>query len=331
MKLRLYATAALTAVAVASPATAAAQDTTPPASFFGMHYSPIADGSWPQAKVGSVRLWDAGTTWRDVNPARGVFVWDTLDAAVGNARTHGARVSLVLGLTPQWAAARPADAAYYGPGTGSPPAHLADWYAYVRAVVTRYSGRIDSYEVWNEPEAMGLFWTGTPAELATMARSAYRAVRSVDSAARLLSPGLVTRWGGMSRRWAREYAAAGGFRWADVLSIHPYPDAGGGPREAIAMTVGYQRFVAGLGAPLPVWITEVNYEANVDRPATLDAAEQARYLGQTYRQAWAAGVRRVTWYDWSSTTNLGVRAAAETGSPVPAKPGRRFTWVQHNW
>jgi hypothetical protein len=328
MKLhQLITAAALTAAVVVSPATAAAQDARPPASFFGMHYSPIADGTWPQAKVGSVRLWDAGTTWRDVNPARGVFVWGTLDAAVNNARAHGAEVSLVLGLTPQWAAIDPTQPAIYGPGTGTAPAHLEDWYTYVRAVATRYRGRIGSYEVWNEPESCG-FWCGTPRQLADMARSAHRAVRAVDPAALMVAPGMVPVWG---TDYAKRYAAAGGYRWADVISVHPYPRAGGRPRDAIALVVSYRSALARLGVRMPIWITEVNYEANVDDPVILDADEQARYLGQTYRQAWAAGVRRVTWYDWSSTTNLGVRAAAETGSPVPAKPGRRFTWVQHNW
>jgi hypothetical protein len=328
MKIHLIAAAALTAVAIGSPPVAAAQDSTPPPSFFGMHYSPIASGTWPQADVGSVRLWDAGTTWRDIQPERGVWRWDFLDAAVANARSHGARVSLVLGLTPQWAAAHPHRKALYGPGTGSPPANLGDWYAYVRAVATRYSGRIDSYEVWNEPESCG-FWCGSPAELATLARSARRAVQAVDPSALLVSPGMVPMWG---TDYARRYNAAGGFRWADVVSVHPYPKPGGTPRDAIRLVVKYRDTLARWGVRRPIWITEMNYETNYGAEATpLTVDEQARYLGQTYRQAWAAGVRRVTWYDWSSSTNLGVRAAAETGSPVPAKPGRRFTWVQDNW
>jgi hypothetical protein len=327
MKLHLIAAAALTAVAVGSPPTAAAQDSAPPPSFFGMHYSPIGTGTWPQAKVGSVRLWDAGTTWRDIQPERGVWRWDFLDAAVANARSHGARVSLVLGLTPQWAAADPNQAAYYGPGTGTVPAHLEDWYTYVREVAHRYRGRIDSYEVWNEPESCG-FWCGTPGQLAEMARSARRAVQAVDPDALMVAPGMVPRWG---TGYAKLYAEVGGYRWADVISLHPYPRRGGKPRDAINLVVSYRKALARLGVDKPIWITEINYEANVDDPVPLSAEVQARYLGQTYRQAWAAGVRRVTWYDWAATTNLGVDTAAATGSPVPAKPGRRFTWVQHNW
>ena len=43
--------------------------------FFGMHDSQIANGSVPTVKLGSIRLWDSGTAWNQIETAPGVFDW----------------------------------------------------------------------------------------------------------------------------------------------------------------------------------------------------------------------------------------------------------------
>jgi hypothetical protein len=44
---------------------------------------------------------------------------------------------------------------------------MTDWGNWVRAVVTRYKGRIKYYELWNEPDAWN-WWSGTTPQMLQM-------------------------------------------------------------------------------------------------------------------------------------------------------------------
>ena len=141
---------------------------------------PLTD--WPNVK--RIRLWDCGTTWADLNPAKGVYVWDRLDAIV--AGHPKARLMLVLAVTPAWAATDPEapSAPWIPAGSSSPPRDMDDWRAFVRAVVTRYRGRIHAYQVWNEPQ-LREFWTpyGSVSLLASMTARAAAIIRGIDRCA----------------------------------------------------------------------------------------------------------------------------------------------------
>ena len=93
-------------------------------------------------RYGSLRLWDAGVTWPDIETSPGVYDWSRLDALVSAAQEHGVEVTLVLAMTPS----------FYGPAPTLPPTDLTAYADYVRAVMTRYrdfDGRrgIAAYEV----------------------------------------------------------------------------------------------------------------------------------------------------------------------------------------
>src|SRR4051794_12283972 len=90
---------------VLASAPAQAQRVAP--SFFGMHDATIASGSLPGVSVGSIRLWDTGTAWSQLETSAGQFDFSALDTAVDSARNAGLRPLLVLGQTPQFYASRP--------------------------------------------------------------------------------------------------------------------------------------------------------------------------------------------------------------------------------
>lgn len=323
----------LATLTIATPATAAEG---PPASFFGMHYNNISGGSWPEQHVGSVRLWDTGTTWAEIQPERGMFDWHALDMAVENATRRGVTISLVLGITPRWASSQPdqfGDRAagdqtgIYGPGSAAAPASTDDWWAYVHAVAQRYRGRIGSYELWNEPNTGGLFWTGSVAQMALLARVARAAVRSVDPDALLVSPGFVLR-DTVGLKWAARYAKAGGPRWADVVAFHGYPGATVTPERAMPNVDRLRSLLARHGVRKPMWDTETNIEANTGQAHTMSPDEAAAQLVRYYLLSWDHGVRRVSWYGWGADEAVGVKLAAAPGSIEPSPAGQAFGRVQ---
>src|SRR5580704_1657284 len=60
-----------------------------PQSLFGMHiHRANSTTPWPSIPIGEWRLWDAYVTWPYLEPHKGQFRFDTLDAYVSLARQH---------------------------------------------------------------------------------------------------------------------------------------------------------------------------------------------------------------------------------------------------
>ncbi|HEX3127279.1 MAG TPA: PKD domain-containing protein [Thermoanaerobaculia bacterium] len=103
------------------------------------------------ANVGWVRI---TIPWREVNPEQGSWFWTNTDALVRSADAKGLKILGVLSTAPVWAGSN-------DNGT-RPPSQIGYWQAYVRRVAARYGGRIQAYEIWNEPnlgdEGPGIGW-----------------------------------------------------------------------------------------------------------------------------------------------------------------------------
>ena len=143
-----------------------------PRPFFGLHDKSMQ--VYSRVPFGSLRLWDAGVTWRDVETSPGTYQWSKLDAYVAAAQAHGIEVTLVVGMTPS----------FYNSDRTKPPADLSAYRSYVRAVMARYrdfNGErgIAAYQVWNEGNVPD-YWTGTPSQLARLTQIVAQARREVD-------------------------------------------------------------------------------------------------------------------------------------------------------
>src|SRR5262245_53867661 len=62
-------------------------------AFFGMHDA--SQLAYHRVAFGSLRIWDAGATWRDMETSPGRFDWSRLDSLVSQAQDHGGRVTFV--------------------------------------------------------------------------------------------------------------------------------------------------------------------------------------------------------------------------------------------
>lgn len=286
------------------------------ADAFGLHDSRRGATS----AYGALRLWDTGTTWADLEPARGAYSWARLDAYVAYARAHRMKVTLVLGATPSWAAvptARAKASSYLGPSASSPPRDRADWVRYVGAVATRYRGRIDSYQVWNEAALPG-FWSGTPAQLADLTQLANAKIKSVDRAALVVATAVLPRQTAWSA-WATAYLRAlGARRWpVDVFAVHSYqPDAVANPDGRALTLRRAQDLLTQVRAPArPLWDTEANYTSKAFTTAKLTGQRAADYTARAYLDSLRSGIGRTFWYAWDNPVpNLGITMTAGSTS-----------------
>jgi hypothetical protein len=125
--------------------------------------------------------------WREIEGhAKGVWQWDTPDRIMDQIEAHNLKVIVRLGSQPAWAAP---DVTL--PEVG-PPTDLQDFYDYVYAVADRYKGRVEAYQIWNEPN-LAREWGNRPpdpAEYVDMLRVGYQAVKAADPQAIVISAGL---------------------------------------------------------------------------------------------------------------------------------------------
>jgi len=281
-------------------------------SFFGMH-----DGdpnSWPEAPVGSIRLWDSGVTWREIEKANGVFDFSLLDSQVDNARAHGARVLLVLGQTPRFHSTRPGKSGSYGLGAASMPTE-SSWRNYVYKVVTRYRGRGVDYQVWNEANVSG-YWNGSPAQMAKLTQWTSKIVNNNDRSAKVVSPALATRLTGQ-RKWLRTYFAqrTGGKRvaaYVDVVSLNLYPLPKQAPEASMTLLSASRTMLAQAGVSKPIWNTEINYGLGSGAAPRISDGRQAANVMRTYLLNAANRVKRVFWYRYDLSRLAGGGSLANT-------------------
>ena len=108
---------------------------------------------------------------------------------------------------------------------------MDDWRVYVRTVSQRYKGRIQAYEIWNEPN-LKEFWTGSVEQMVTLTRVASAVIRGVDPQAIVVSPS-PTSEGGL--KWLAQFLSKRGGQDVDVVGYHFYVTSK--PPEAIVRLV----------------------------------------------------------------------------------------------
>jgi hypothetical protein len=279
---------------------------------FGMHVPQIANGVTGAAvNYGTLRLWDSGVAWGQVEQKKGKYWWNGLDAAIGNANAQGKKIMYVLGSTPKWAASNTKQGTYPNKGAASNPKSIKDWKNWVTAVVKRHGNSIESYQIWNEAN-LTTFWQGTPKQMATLTQEAYKIIRKYDPSAKVVAASTTVRLQSAYKKffpaYMKELKKA---KWPiDVVSVHLYPASSGTPADRVGFIKQVQADMkkAKVPASKPLWDTEINYgikgpgSGNPDR--NIEGPTAAAWVAQTYLDDVLYGVGRAYWYYWFPNADL---------------------------
>ena len=300
---------ALSAVALAAPAAHANSGGPLGPNAFGLHVPGLSTGTVPSVPYGTVRLWDGGTAWGQVEQAPGQFWWNGLDYAIQNANAQKVSILYVLGSTPTWAATNKKQGTYPNKGAASMPT-MAAWTAWVDAVTKRYANSIDAYQIWNEAN-LQTFWQGTPQQMAQLTAAAAQIIRQNDPTARIVAASSTVRLQSAYKKFFPAYLRAlRGLGWPVTdISAHFYPPAKGTPGDRALYIQQVEGDMAKAGVPgLPLWDTEVNYgiagPTKKDKHRTIDGGDAAAYVAQTYLDSVRLGVTRTYWYSWNGNPGL---------------------------
>ena len=234
------------------------------------------------SKAGWVRM-QLDWNWLDADPE----LIAMYDEAVDVARASGSRVLLIASQTPSWASGSAIEE--------SPPLDPNTYGDWLRTMVEHFKGRVDAYEIWNEPDTAN-FWPSGPnaAEYVALLKAGHAAVKGVDPSATVVFGGLV----GGNRTYLEEaYAAEPELgRWFDVMAVHPYVAFAGAPdeiklgpdghidRTSFASYRELHDILVANGDDKPMWITEFGYATTSQSQywGGVDEATQADFLRRAY-------------------------------------------------
>jgi hypothetical protein len=279
-----------------------------PSTFFGISgWNSFATSStWPSVPFGAVRLWDDSDEWSQIETASGTYNWTDLNEWLAQAQASGTDVLYTFGRVPTWASSNPSQTCSYNitPGCAAPPSDVDSgdtiWKTFVTALVEHSlaspTAHIKYYEIWNEPNCTtDCTWTGTNAQMVTMARDAYTIIHALDPNALVVGP---SPYGPSALSWLQGYYAAGGAPYQDIVAFHTYDNTASqiNANAVVPIVNSIQSLMNtyGIGSD-PLWTTEGSWG---DFPLT--NSQQAAFLGQQYLYLWMNHVSRYYWWTWDS-------------------------------
>ena len=282
-----------------------------PSTYFGMHITLPAD--WPTVPIGALGK-AAGVLWPYVEQTKGQFNWTLLDQFVDEANANGVGIMYSSERIPPWAAADPSTCssqAFVGAYCSGMVSNLQDWDDFVTALVTRYKGRIQIYELWNEPQ---FYFTGTIDQLVVLTQHEHDIIRSIDPAATILSPSAISE----GYAYLDSYFTAGGTVDIDAVAFHAYADPKNNVAETITQslstTIRTVMSEHGLSAK-PLWNTEGSW-GQQNAGAITDPDLRAAFIAREFLLNWSIGISRLYWYSWDNS-NVGTLWGPGV-SPEPA-------------
>ncbi|MCX6049884.1 MAG: hypothetical protein NT075_32695 [Chloroflexi bacterium] len=284
-------------------------------------------------------------TWEDIEiHGKGDFedrrhtpyhsAWDKYDQLVDLSEKYHMELIVRISNPPEWTRALTSTV-----GTFAPPDNYQDFGDFVRAVVSRYKGRIHYYQLWNEPN-VNPEWGVYP-----ISPERYTELLKVGAnAARAVDPNVVIIAGALAATIdLQPNDTSGRNNLSDLLFLQRMYDAGAAPYFDIASMQAYGLYsgptdhrmqprvlnfsrnlfmrdlmVKNGDARKPIWIAEMNWNAapdNVDpRYGRVTLEQQAQYLPLAYQRLIAEwpwiGVAN-TWYLKRATDEWEVKRQPE--------------------
>lgn len=254
--------------------------------------------------------------WHIIEPEKGVWSFDWPDKVVATMEEAEIQLYPILCYGAAWYP----DAEKNAPVT---EAERADFAEYVRRVVGRYAGRMDTWSVWNEPN-IASFWRPEPdpALYTEMLKVTSAAAREVNPNVKLAGP-VAAPLDGFDRIFVERCFQLGALEHIDIFDHHYYIQSA--PEDRVPQEIREIRaLMRRYGAEKPIWISETGVSSGA--PGDADRyARQAALVVRNHLVCLAEGVDRIyyfdlqNWYDdpestWDSFLGL----VEADGDPKPA-------------
>jgi hypothetical protein len=245
--------------------------------------------------------------WSSIQPIDGnsyaQWYFDRADRVINAARARGMKVMLTFWRTPNWANG--------GLGVYAPPTDPNDFARAARYTAAYFRGRVQAYEVWNEPNLKGGgFWSGTIPPYADLLKASYDDFHAGDPDAKVVAGSVVYN----DDTWLKAMYDAGAGGHFDVIATHPYQGIASEPPEApdlgtkwrMSHVAAVHKLMVSQGdGNKPIWFSEFGWSNHDNTGITsnweqgVTAEQQADYMVRAikYIAANHPYVKKMFWYN----------------------------------
>jgi polysaccharide biosynthesis protein PslG len=183
-----------------------------------------------------------------------------MDRIIKMANDRGLRVLGMLWLTPDWA--QPTN------GPRSSPANPADYGRALAWAAKRWQGKVQSWEVWNEPNSSDFWITESPVQYTRLLCAGFNAVQRSGSTAGIVFGGTVHN----DVEWISRAYDAGAKGCFDRMATHPYvgpanaSPASGGENDPwdFNRLAAVRQLMLSHGDRRPIWLTEFGWSSHAN-------------------------------------------------------------------
>ena len=250
--------------------------------------------------------------WSRIEKESGKYDWEPYDKLVDLCRQHGLQVFGDLAYAPK----------FHDPRT---PAGVEAYAAFAQVAARRFSGKVDYWQIWNEPN--GGYWKGSADEYARLLTASGKAIHEANPKAKVL--GLNSAF--CDIRFAETVLKQVPYDCFDIACFHPYrpPNA---PEEKfdwwmqdqyvkswnkqrlnndyplihmsyLDQAAELRKVLQKFGPPKPLWVTEMCWNSHI-HPYGTSELRQADLLVRFYTLSLASGlVDKVFWWTLADCGN----------------------------
>jgi hypothetical protein len=284
--------------------------------------------------------------WHKFEPNKGDRKYEVLEDQAGAYLDAGIEVIALLNYGTAWASSQTEDDHHF------PPDDPQDFANYVKEAVTYFNGRIERFEIWNEPNVGYRFYKpnlkGDPLSFGALLKAAVIAGREACPTCQFAFGGPFFHSqiidGHIPYLTAVQDAHPDLADYYDAMGFHPYPfyppkappEGGTSPKDTAFkdMIAGIREVMAEQGAEdRPFWVTEIGWPTF----NAVSALTQAAFLTRGYLSLIHNGAQPVCWYnlvngpepnDFIPEDAFGLMTYGVPSSDAPPEPKPSFFALQ---
>ncbi|WP_214627558.1 S-layer homology domain-containing protein [Paenibacillus agaridevorans] len=232
--------------------------------------------------------------WNKVEKTPGVLDFERHDGWVNELSDRGIQIiGVINGNLTYYSGLDGVTNSYkYGPRSMKELDGIAN-YAYETA--RHYKGKVDTFEIWNEPNLKG-FWMPEPnvTDYAAMVKRVAEAIRLGNPDAVIIAGSVANQQG---YTYLNDMLENGVFPYIDAISFHPYSWPNDPDTQYESKLQNYADTLKPFGAWKDLYVTEVNWHT-ADNIQGVSEELQARYLIKHYAISADHGLKVSSIYDW---------------------------------
>jgi hypothetical protein len=229
--------------------------------------------------------------WGSLEDGKGNWDFSGLDKIIESDKKNGKKDILILNYDAAW---------IHSNGEKRPNVTLDElpyYLNFVETVVKRYKGRIEAYEIWNEPNYKR-FWKGSEKDFFELTKQAALKIRECDSGAKIVAGAF--SW--VPQGYVKRMFSYGAMENVDAVSFHPYDI---NPYRVVSLYKTIARIAAQFSFKGEIWVSEAGYPTAGWYPHKVSEKRFPEYIVKTIAGFSVQNVRALLWYTLFDEYNKG--------------------------